>query len=146
MAAHACLKNEFTEDEKCHNLMRWLNACFSLFCCCCFCEPKFSQISHKFITKALNFLTSLNAKNSSTEGSVARSRLQAILQYCSIVQFFSCDRAPRLNRYSNGKVALPCQMKKIGLYMIWRMNRNTKALAICDLSLVTRKLVFRVFE
>ena len=23
-AAHACLKNEFTEDEKCHNLMRWL--------------------------------------------------------------------------------------------------------------------------
>ena len=24
MAAHACLKNEFTEDEKCHNLMRWL--------------------------------------------------------------------------------------------------------------------------
>ena len=24
MAAHACLKNEFTEDEKCQNLMRWL--------------------------------------------------------------------------------------------------------------------------
>ena len=24
MAAHACLKNEFTEDEKCHNLMSWL--------------------------------------------------------------------------------------------------------------------------
>ena len=24
MAAHACLKNEFTEDEKYHNLMRWL--------------------------------------------------------------------------------------------------------------------------
>ena len=23
-AAHARLKNEFTEDEKCHNLMRWL--------------------------------------------------------------------------------------------------------------------------
>ena len=22
--AHACLKNEFTEDEKCHNFMRWL--------------------------------------------------------------------------------------------------------------------------
>ena len=28
MAAHACLKNEFTKDEKCHNLMSWLN-CFS---------------------------------------------------------------------------------------------------------------------
>ena len=24
MAAHARLKNEFTEDEKCHNLMGWL--------------------------------------------------------------------------------------------------------------------------
>ena len=24
MAAHACLKNEFMEDEKCHNLMSWL--------------------------------------------------------------------------------------------------------------------------
>ena len=24
MAVHARLKNEFTEDEKCHNLMRWL--------------------------------------------------------------------------------------------------------------------------
>ena len=24
MAAHACLKNEFTEDEKYRNLMRWL--------------------------------------------------------------------------------------------------------------------------
>ena len=29
MAAHACLKNEFTEDRKCHNLIRRLN--FSLF-------------------------------------------------------------------------------------------------------------------
>ena len=26
MAAHARLKNEFTEDEKYHNLMRWLNS------------------------------------------------------------------------------------------------------------------------
>ena len=25
MAAHALLKNEFTEDETCHNLLRWLN-------------------------------------------------------------------------------------------------------------------------
>ena len=24
MAAHARFKNEFTEDEKCHNLMSWL--------------------------------------------------------------------------------------------------------------------------
>ena len=24
MAAHACLQNEFMEDEKCHNLMSWL--------------------------------------------------------------------------------------------------------------------------
>ena len=24
MAAHACLKNEFTEDEKYHNRMTWL--------------------------------------------------------------------------------------------------------------------------
>ena len=23
MAAHACFKNEFTKDEKCHNLMAW---------------------------------------------------------------------------------------------------------------------------
>ena len=28
MAAHARLKNEFTEEEKCHNLMRWLNCSF----------------------------------------------------------------------------------------------------------------------
>ena len=27
MAAHVCLKNEFTEDEKYHNLMKWLK-CF----------------------------------------------------------------------------------------------------------------------
>ena len=26
MAAHAHLENEFTEDEKCHNLMSWLNS------------------------------------------------------------------------------------------------------------------------
>ena len=44
MAAHVRLKNEFTEDEKCHHLMRWLvlfllktNQCrrqlfLSLFC------------------------------------------------------------------------------------------------------------------
>ena len=25
MAAHARLNNKFTEDEKCHNLMRWIN-------------------------------------------------------------------------------------------------------------------------
>ena len=24
MAVHECLKNEFTEDETCHNLMTWL--------------------------------------------------------------------------------------------------------------------------
>ena len=30
MAAHVCLKNEFTEDGKCHNLMRWLKTCSSL--------------------------------------------------------------------------------------------------------------------
>ena len=28
MAAHACLKNEFTEDEKYHNLVRWLKLAF----------------------------------------------------------------------------------------------------------------------
>ena len=28
MAAHARLKNEFTEDEKCHNLMSWLKLRF----------------------------------------------------------------------------------------------------------------------
>ena len=27
MAAYARLKNEFTEDEKCHNLMTWLIYC-----------------------------------------------------------------------------------------------------------------------
>ena len=27
MAAHARLKNEFTEDEKCHNVMSWLILC-----------------------------------------------------------------------------------------------------------------------
>ena len=41
MASHACLKSEFTEDEKSHNLMRWLNyaRCFGecfmkRFCLC----------------------------------------------------------------------------------------------------------------
>ena len=29
MAVHAHLKNAFTEDEKCHNLMRWL-----IYTCC----------------------------------------------------------------------------------------------------------------
>ena len=29
MAAHVCLKNEFMEDKKCHNLMRWL-----IYVCC----------------------------------------------------------------------------------------------------------------
>ena len=28
MAAYARLKNDFTEDEKCHNLMRWLKFLF----------------------------------------------------------------------------------------------------------------------
>ena len=28
MAAHACLKNEFIEDEKYHNLMTWLKLFF----------------------------------------------------------------------------------------------------------------------
>ena len=28
MAAHAHLKNEFMEDAKCHNFMRWLKFCF----------------------------------------------------------------------------------------------------------------------
>ena len=32
MASHACLKNEFTEDEKCHNLMRWL-IMYTNLCC-----------------------------------------------------------------------------------------------------------------
>ena len=29
MAGHACLKNEFTEDEKYHNLMSWLTIDYS---------------------------------------------------------------------------------------------------------------------
>ena len=32
MAAHVCLKSEFTKDEKCHNLMRWLNYADILKC------------------------------------------------------------------------------------------------------------------
>ena len=31
MGAHARLKNEFTEDEKYHNIMRWLNLIHVLF-------------------------------------------------------------------------------------------------------------------
>ena len=31
IAAHARLNNGFTEDEKCHNLMSWLNYRFSIF-------------------------------------------------------------------------------------------------------------------
>ena len=27
MSEHAYLKNEFTEDKKCHNLINWLNLC-----------------------------------------------------------------------------------------------------------------------
>ena len=30
MAAHACLKNEFTEDEKHNNLMSWLITGYTL--------------------------------------------------------------------------------------------------------------------
>ena len=30
MAAHARLKNDFTKDEKYHNLMSWLNFCKSV--------------------------------------------------------------------------------------------------------------------
>ena len=37
MAAHACLKNEFTEDEKYHNLMRWLKW---YVCCFFYSTPK----------------------------------------------------------------------------------------------------------
>ena len=29
IAAHVSLKNEFTEDEKCHNLMAWLKSPFT---------------------------------------------------------------------------------------------------------------------
>ena len=36
MAAHARLKNEFTEDEKYHNLMRWLKWRFILISICRF--------------------------------------------------------------------------------------------------------------
>ena len=35
MAAHMYLKNEFTEDKKCHNLMSWLKWGLSDFCCYC---------------------------------------------------------------------------------------------------------------
>ena len=33
MAAHARLKNEFTEDKKCHNLIRWLKLSSVRLCC-----------------------------------------------------------------------------------------------------------------
>ena len=33
IAAHARLKNEFTEDEKCHNLMKWLISCSFISSC-----------------------------------------------------------------------------------------------------------------
>ena len=36
MAAHARLKNEFTEDEKYHNVMRWLILSFQSLSFCCF--------------------------------------------------------------------------------------------------------------
>ena len=29
IAAHACLKNEFTEEKKCHNMMSWLKYMFA---------------------------------------------------------------------------------------------------------------------
>ena len=35
MAAHARLKNEFTEDEKCHNLMSWFKCLSSLLVMLC---------------------------------------------------------------------------------------------------------------
>ena len=31
MAAHACLKNEITKDEKYYNLMSWLRFCQQIF-------------------------------------------------------------------------------------------------------------------
>ena len=43
MAAHAYLKNEFTEDKKCQNLMSWL---------ICFCEGAFN--SHQLPTSSFS--------------------------------------------------------------------------------------------
>ena len=42
LAAHARFKNEFTEDEKCQNLMSWLKYCIKMICMI----PIYRKIQH----------------------------------------------------------------------------------------------------
>ena len=48
MAAYAHLKNEFTEDEKYHNLMRWLNCSNTVKIPKFWTPKKFAVITLKF--------------------------------------------------------------------------------------------------
>ena len=51
MAAHVGLKNEFTEDEKCHNIMSWIKSVSKVGCTTCHkTEPmliKFGILKHQ---------------------------------------------------------------------------------------------------
>ena len=49
MAAHARLKNAFTEDRKCHNLVTWLFFFFFFFFCQVFTVPKEKQESATWV-------------------------------------------------------------------------------------------------
>ena len=58
MAAHARLKNEFTEDEKCHYLMTWLK----YECVCLFVGKKHKgqkQFAGRFISIILTYLANI---------------------------------------------------------------------------------------
>ena len=63
MAAHAHLKNEFTEDEKYHNLMTWLSLCYILLGDNCI-DHKFSTLSSQtshYILKCIRMMNMMAA-------------------------------------------------------------------------------------
>ena len=51
MAAHARLKNELTENERCHNLMSWLK-CFQYLAAC----AKFIRSTHFFVNFTIEMI------------------------------------------------------------------------------------------
>ena len=59
MAAHARLKNEFTKDEKCHNLMKWLNFELTLLLCHCLGSENFLTVAYPHIVLVLCSIDSI---------------------------------------------------------------------------------------
>ena len=78
MAAHARLTNEFTEDEKCHNLMSWLIYKLSFLICA---------------ARQINVLLRLrNVLNQETKILICMSFLYSSFNYCPLVWYF-CSKA-----------------------------------------------------